>query len=58
MYYILLIKSMRRLKIKNYYTIDELRKEIRKTKVHSKYFEWLNQRLAIFFVELNLKGFS
>jgi hypothetical protein len=28
------------------------------TKAHSKSFDWLNQRLAMFFVELNLKGYK
>ena len=30
--------------------------DIRKTKVHTKSFEWLDNRLAMFFVNLNLKG--
>ena len=29
---------------------------VRKTKAHAKSFEWFNQRLAMFFVELNLKA--
>ena len=29
---------------------------IRRTKAHSKSFDWLNKRLALFFVNLNLKG--
>jgi len=34
---------------------DKISYLVRKTKAHSKSFEWLNQRLAMFFVELNLK---
>ena len=29
---------------------------VRKTKAHAKSFEWLENRLAMFFVNLNLKG--
>jgi len=35
---------------------DKISYLVRKTKAHAKSFEWLNQRLAMFFVELNLKG--
>jgi len=35
---------------------DKISYLVRKTKAHSKSFEWLNQRLAMFFIELNLKG--
>ena len=35
---------------------DKVSYLVRKTKAHAKSFEWLNQRLAVFFVELNLKG--
>jgi len=35
---------------------DKISYLVRKTKAHSKSFKWLNQRLAMFFVELNLKG--
>ena len=35
---------------------DKISYLIRKTKAHSKFFDWLNKRLTIFFVELNLKG--
>jgi hypothetical protein len=31
---------------------------IRKTKAHAKSFKWLNQRVAMFFVELNLKSYK
>jgi len=36
--------------------IDKISYLVRKIKVYSKSFEWLNQRVAIFFVKLNLKG--
>jgi hypothetical protein len=29
---------------------------VRKTKTHSKYSEWLDNKLAIFFINFNLKG--
>ena len=35
---------------------DKISYLVRKTKAHAKSFEWLNRRLAMFFVELNLKG--
>jgi IS1 family transposase len=35
---------------------DKISYLVRKTKAHAKSFEWLNNRLAIFFVNLNLKG--
>ena len=35
---------------------DKISYLVRKTKAHSKSFDWLNKRLAMFFVELNLKG--
>ena len=35
---------------------DKISYLVRKTKVHAKSFKWLNQKLAMFFVELNLKG--
>jgi len=35
---------------------DKISYLVRKTKAHAKSFKWLNQRLAMFFVELNLKG--
>jgi len=35
---------------------DKISYLVRKTKAYAKFFEWLNWRLAMFFVELNLKG--
>ena len=35
---------------------DKISYLVRKTKAHSKSFEWLDNRLAMFFVNLNLKG--
>jgi len=35
---------------------DKISYILRKTKAHTKSFEWLNQRLVMVFVELNLKG--
>ena len=35
---------------------DKISYFVRKTKAYSKSFKWLNLRLAMFFVELNLKG--
>jgi len=35
---------------------DKISYLVRKTKAHGKSFKWLNQRLAMFFVELHLKG--
>ena len=35
---------------------DKISYLVRKTKAHSKSFEWLDNRLAIFFVNLNLKS--
>ena len=35
---------------------DRISYLVRKTKAHAKSFEWLNRRLAMFFVELNLKS--
>jgi len=35
---------------------DKISYLVRKTKAHAKSFTWLNRRLAMFFVELNLKG--
>ena len=35
---------------------DKISYLVRKTKAHAKSFKWFNQRLAMFFVELNLKG--
>ena len=37
---------------------DKISYLVRKTKAHAKSFEWLNRRLAMFFVELNLKGYK
>jgi IS1 family transposase len=37
---------------------DKISYLVRRTKAHSKFFDWLNQRLAMFFVELNLKGYK
>lgn len=37
---------------------DKISYLVRRTKAHSKSFDWLNQRLAMFFVELNLKGYK
>jgi IS1 family transposase len=37
---------------------DKISYLVRITKAHSKSFDWLNQRLAMFFVELNLKGYK
>jgi IS1 family transposase len=42
----------------NYQMRDKISYLVRRTKVHAKSFKWLNQRLAIFFVELNLKGYK
>ena len=35
---------------------DKISYLVRKSKAHSKSFEWLNNRLAIFFVNLNIRG--
>ena len=35
---------------------DKISYLVRKSKAHSKSFEWLNNRLAMFFVNLNIKG--
>jgi len=35
---------------------DKISYLVKKTKAHAKSFEWLNRRLAMFFIELNLKG--
>ena len=35
---------------------DKISYLVRKTKAHSKSFEWLDYRLAMFFLNLNLKG--
>jgi len=35
---------------------DKISYLVRKTKAHSKSFEWLDNRLAMIFVNLNLKG--
>ena len=35
---------------------DKISYLVRKTKAHSKSFEWLDNRLAMLFVNLNLKG--
>ena len=35
---------------------DKISYLVRKTKAHAKSFEWLDNRLAMFFVNLNLKG--
>lgn len=37
---------------------DKIYYFVRKTKAHSKSFKCFNQRLAMFFVELNLKGYK
>ena len=37
---------------------DKISYLVRKIKAHAKSFGWLNQRLAIFFVKLNLKGYK
>jgi IS1 family transposase len=37
---------------------DKISYLVRRTKAHSKSFDWLNQRLAMFFIELNLKGYK
>jgi IS1 family transposase len=37
---------------------DKISYLVRRTKAHAKSFKWLNQRLAMFFVELNLKGYK
>ena len=35
---------------------DKISYLVRKTKAHAKSFEWLDYRLAMFFLNLNLKG--
>ena len=37
---------------------DKISYLVRKTKAYAKSFTWLNQRLAMFFVELNFKGYK
>ena len=37
---------------------DKVSYLVRKTKAHAKSFKWLNQRLDMFFVELNIKGYK
>jgi hypothetical protein len=37
---------------------DKISYLVRRTKAHAKSFDWLNFRLAMFFVELNLKGYK
>ncbi len=37
---------------------DKISYLVRRTKAHAKSFKWLNQRLAMLFVELNLKGYK
>ena len=37
---------------------DKISYLARKTKVYAKFFEWLNKRLAMFFVELNFKRYN
>ena len=34
---------------------DKISSLVRKTKARSKFSDWLNKKLAMFFVELNLK---
>ena len=37
---------------------DKISYLVRKTKAHAKSFEWFNRKLAMLFVELNLKCYK